>query len=219
MLPSSYQIPNFSLPRRPFSRRSFPTTAIANEGLTPSAQLEQSLAFLDVTRQRQAETGQLLPRSARKTSLDAPTSSDTSGNRMGVRHHVQSEGESAVVSEDIRSAIIPLPLHGTIGSESNTDMRWRNTAAGTDQGEHAVQSLPAPNPANGVSHLNTATRRVNPGFEILPVGTLQSNPTTREWGGVESGERGRTSGELKRNRLQKHRRTESDEKGRAEGSN
>lgn len=176
--------PSPSRPQSRFTRRSYSTGAI--EHSAHSADPLQSLHALDARRRRQAETGQLLPRSAGKSSIDAPslrlprTASDPS-DAFRSNDIVPESSVSAIPKELVRR-----PDH---------------------TGAPKLSREPAPRLRDGISYFNTATRIVNAGFEVLPAGSQDSTPIAQDWGAVQPGEAFRTSTESKRKRLQKQWRS------------
>ena len=214
--------PSSDRSQKRITRRSYSTGAI--ERSARPADALQSLHALDARRRRQAETGQLLPRSAGKTSMDAPS---------WERPRIASDPSDAFSPfESFRSDDI---VQEASGSATPLELaRGTNHTGAPKLGREPVPKLgrepvpmlgrepvpmlrrepvpmlrrePVPMLRNGVSYFNTSTRIVNAGFEVHPAGSHDSTPIGREREAAEPDETSRTSTESKRNRLQKQWRS------------
>lgn len=174
--------------------------------------MKGALESLDACRKRQAETGQLVPRMKKD-------SSDHQGSRPMLT-------ESGISIEQMTEE--PLwPVRGKQPPIVSDALGGRSSAAGlgiTDQTPTNKSRLEsAPGEVNtaaddhspfsrigltGASHINTTSRKINTGFEILPFGTLAAATPVKEWGTARN--IGLKSGQVdgRPNKLQKRRNSE-----------
>ena len=195
-----------SFPSRPFKKRSFSTG-------TTSSSAEWTLESLDAHRQRQAETGQLLPRTPRGRPVPGavPNLTRTESHPSRLCHSARS-GEKSRAAPGNRKLSLDEPSSGVLPPCSTTTCdrpkrehsRSQNRPADTysQMTEHSIG-------LTGASHINTKTRRINSGFEVLPFGTLGDTQPVHDWEDPEATMPRRRSSESKRNKLQKRRRSDS----------
>lgn len=198
---------NFSQPRtssdaRTVSSGSFYTSTTLKVNEAP-------LYSLDAHRLRQAEVGQLGSRSIDAASVAGPSGvhAQRSNQRTDfVPDHLTTPIEKPSIVPDPRLlGIHPALWHPAQASEG---LFVEERHAGS--GEHSMPPTSCEILHNqigrtGTSHVNTTTRRVNSGFEVLPYGTLESTRSPREWGNSDSNGNSRMSGESRRKRLHKRR--------------
>lgn len=174
---------------------------------------ETTLDALEACRVRQAETGQLFPRSARSgwSETSSPNLTDTdelpNDGRRPESAHAQHFHNNGAVDE---------PNHCVSSSGADSSQDREDFGAGEGCQRSHGHSLPRGNDdvepmisSTGISHMNTTMRKVNPDFEILPAGTHTAAVPVTEWGSSEEKSSRRLSSESTRNKLQKRHRSGS----------
>ena len=187
--------------------------------------LKWTVNSLDACRQRQAETGQLQPPNQKEKLRSRPpstrhhkhsdrarppSSTSTNTSRVSFEGRDNSYGPRSynIISqrENYRKAVAIDDLDGRIGMSSHPK---------SSEMQMTPTSGPAGIDTKGTSHYNTQARTVNSGFEILPVGTLESQQPQHQWGSADEQDTRRYSidrrrcSDGQRNKLRKRRRSES----------